>query len=366
MTSYDAIVVGAGPAGSTAARLLARQGFHVLMLDKARFPRQKPCGGALSPKAYRQLDFDISHLVKSRIANTLMKGPGGNSFVLSSGGAEILVVDRQELDTCLLQRAAEAGVHVQEDEAAESVGSGGTIVSTARASYRTMALIGADGCHSVIARAVGLLERRLWFRALHVEAPAHAGHREEAILDFRHPRGYAWLFPKGDRFNAGVCSRQPGWDLRPALVAFLKREGVALNSADCYHAWPIPVGARARKLHRGNTILVGDAAGLADPLLGEGVAYALMSGRLAADAVASYLRGESEDLARYSETMGRTLFKDLSGVASAASLLYRLPLLLLYLLRSCPALKRLALSVLSGERSRSNAWVCNGPNSRPR
>ncbi|MDP2935868.1 MAG: geranylgeranyl reductase family protein [Dehalococcoidia bacterium] len=358
MRTYDVLIVGAGPAGSTAARLLAGQGFDVLILDKSDFPRHKPCGGALSPKAYSQLDFDISDTVKSRVRRTQIKGQGKRAFALEFKDAEIWITSRDELDLRLLERALQAGASFKQGEAAVTVLDDGRAVQTPYGEYRCRVLVGADGCDSVVARALGLDEprpRRL--RALHFEAPMRGEPKDEAVLDFDCPGGYAWLFPKGDRFNAGICTREPGWSLRPRLEAFLRREGLVLEKGIDLRSRPIPIGGGSRPLHRANVLLVGDAAGLADPLLGEGIAYAIMSARLAAQAIAAFLKGETPDLAGYSDRIRRTLQRDLWGLSIGAALFYRFTALSLTLLRNSPSMRRLAINILSGQKSISGIWT---------
>ncbi|MDP2727077.1 MAG: NAD(P)/FAD-dependent oxidoreductase [Dehalococcoidia bacterium] len=366
MKTYEVIVVGGGPAGATAARRLARQGFGVLLLEKEIFPRHKPCGGALSPKTYSQLDFDISDLIKARVRRTLVRGPG-KPFVLESQDTEIWIVSRDELDLRLLDQASQAGAVVQQGEPVEAVLAGGEGVVTAGGEYRARVLVGADGYRSLVARSVGLeyLQPRL-FRSLQLECSTEGKPRTEAILDFAYPGGYAWLFPEGDLVNVGICTGRKGWSLKPRLAAFLQREGLDLACSPVYHSWPIPIGGSPRPLHRGNVLVVGDAAGLADPILGEGIAYAIMSAQLAAVAITDYLKGDSQDLVSYSDMISRNLNRDLRLLGRGAALLYRFPRLVLAFLRASPKLQASAFRVLSGRRSLSGLWGEKGISSLSR
>lgn len=272
------------------------------------------------------------------------------------------MVFRGELDLRLLEQASQAGAQVRQGEPAEAILGGGRVVSTTRGEYQARGLVGADGWRSLVARSLGLENpRQPWLRGLHLEGPLRGERREEAVLDFVHPGGYAWLFPKGDSVNVGICTRGKGRDLRPRLESFLHREGLALAGPATYHSWPTPVGGSFRPLHRGSTLLVGDAAGLADPLLGEGLAYAIMSAQLAAGAINDYLRGEAQDLAPYSEAIRRTLHRDLRPLALGAAGFYRLPRLCLACLRASPRLQTLAFQIVSGRRSPSGLWALGGP-----
>lgn len=358
MKTYDAIVVGGGPAGATAARQLALLGYDVLLLEKTAVPRQKPCGGALSPKAYGQLDFDISDIVKSRVRLTRVRGPDWSSRLLESSPAEIWMVRREELDARLTDQASQAGATVRRGEEVRSIEEMGRIVNTDAEAYRARALVGADGHGSIVARTLALTSPRpRCFRSIHVEYPSRGHQADEAVLDFSYPGGYAWFFPKGEVLNAGVCSKESRWDLRPALEDFLRKEGVTPAGPPRYHSWPIPLGGCYRPLHQSTSVLVGDAAGLADPLLGEGIAYAIMSARLAARAIDGYLKGMTADLSSYSATIRRTLHRDLKGLSVVAALFYRFPRLFLALLWTGPGVRRLAINVLSGRRSLSGVWL---------
>lgn len=339
---------------------LARLGHQVLLLEKASFPRQKPCGGALSPKAYRQLDFDISDLVKARVRRALLKGPGKSPVVLECGEAEVWMVCRHELDQRLLEQASQAGVVVRQGEPALALRDGGRVVVTAAGEYQSQVLVGADGYASLVAKSLGLDGGRRWLRTLCLEVPFPGQGRDEAVLDLAVPGGYAWLFPKGELVNVGVCAGSGGGSLRAGLESFLRREGLSLDCAHAYGSRPIPLGGSFRPLHQGNALLVGDAAGLADPLFGEGIPYALMSAQLAAAAIDGFLKGESPDLASYSKAIRRTLHRDLRALALGASLLYRVPRLFLALFRNSPQLRALALHILSGRRSPSGIWTSRG------
>ena len=154
---YDAIVVGAGPAGSTAAYRLARAGASVLLLDRARFPRDKPCGGGLTLRAVRLLPFPIDAVVEGRIARLEVGLRHRRRFERTSSSLLALMTQRRRLDAYLVEQAVAAGADFREDtkvgdasidDAFVSVEAGGT-------QYEASVLIGADGVNGVTARALG-------------------------------------------------------------------------------------------------------------------------------------------------------------------------------------------------------------------
>ncbi len=357
MTSCDVVVVGAGPAGSTAARELARKGARVCLLDRARFPRPKPCGGALSPRVLRHLPPGVEGLLRSRIQRAVFTFRSGKPFEVTSTVPMGYMVCREEFDTWLRNRAEEAGACVREGvavRAIERVGAGFHVRAAGEA-VRAAWVIGADGACSLV--AAQMLSRRLpaKFVGLESEVQCREGVLEDTVLvDVgRTPGGYAWAFPKGDRVNVGVMVEYPrGRDLRRALEAFvggvpdlppgaaMGRRGapVAAPQSD-----PMPCASKG-------VLLVGDAARLADPFLGEGIYYAIRSGSLAAAALLA--RGDGMDpAARYEATVAEAIWPDLRAAARIASLFHRMPRWWHHVLSRMPASLLQHVAVLTGEQS---------------
>lgn len=367
MGVYDAIVVGAGPAGSFAAYRLAQRGARVLLLERRRIPRAKPCGGGLTPKAYRQLDFPIDDLVMARQHGVWLRGHGTGPFPLGDPRAEIWMVQRPAFDQRLAERAVAAGAELRDDEALTAVTPGGAFaeVTTGRGRYRARAVLAADGSESPIARSLQLRRERdsRVVVALEVEAPAvdeSLGGR--ALVDFDVPHGYAWVFPKGDLYNVGLGSFDPGSfkTLRRLLDEFIGRSGLRFVGEPHVVGHRIPIGGVAEQLHRGNVALIGDAAGVADGLFAEGIAYALRTGTLAAEQVGRLLAGEVTDLSGYTQRLQGTLLRDLRAWRAIGSVVYRFPALSMRLLRASRRGQRLAAATIAGDRSLSKAWVRAG------
>src|SRR5688572_3177204 len=226
---YDAVVVGAGPAGAFSAYNLAQRGARVLLVERRAIPREKPCGGGLTPKAYRQLDFPIDDLVCSRPQAVWLRGRGVPAFALADGRSQIWMVRRPQFDQRIAERAAAAGAVLHDGEAVLSLE--GTTVRTDRGEYRAAAVLAADGSESPIARQHGLRPRRDERVVLALETEVPARDRDlagRALVDFDVPRGYAWVFPKGDIYNVGIGSFDPTAfkELRPRLSAFMEKCGL--------------------------------------------------------------------------------------------------------------------------------------------
>jgi geranylgeranyl reductase family protein len=310
--NYDAAIVGAGPAGSTAAYILGRKGYRVALLDKATFPRKKLCGGCLTAKTMRFLNrvFQESEesLTQKNIINfksnryeirykteTLIDKPSAFTFYF---------VDRGTYDAFLLQKAKEAGADVIEREKVihlelKTGENAGELTTSNDRHIRAKFIIGADGVNSIVrakffykTRQTGH-ESKKWNRSLAycLEVfPARQGKLQDLdypILSFGYLRwGYAWIFPNKNRLVVGMGGlHRKNKDLKTAFTKFLDDYNMEHVDPANAKGHPLPYGNFLKKPVQGNLLLVGDAAGLVDPMLGEGIYQAHKSGELAAQAI---------------------------------------------------------------------------------
>lgn len=320
VATYDTIIIGAGPAGSTAARLLARSGAKVLMLDRAAFPRDKPCGGGVTMQAARELDIDLAPVVERTITKARISFRQGASFGRDSQKPLAYMTQRSRLDEFLAEQAAEAGVEFRDGAPVKEIelGGGNVTVRSNGDTYRARALIGADGANGVTARALGLAsEPQPAAIALEGNLPIEngAGHAwaQTVALDFGGvPGGYGWLFPKDDHLNVGVGGwKRIGPTLRDRLSALCRYLDIDESKLTNLRGHHLPFRDRGVPIVRENALLVGDAAGLVDPLSGEGIHGAFKSGRLASEAIQGYLSGAAADLSAYEESIDRELMPDI-------------------------------------------------------
>ena len=293
MERFDVLVVGAGPAGSSAAIHLARGGARVLLADRARFPRDKPCGGGLTGRAVRHLPCDVSPVVEHVVDRFVLRVGYRGSFARSSEGPLILMTQRRRLDLHLAEQAAAAGADFRDGARVEGLALEGDRVtadvggSRIRAAY----LVGADGANGLVARAAGLGEGIVTGVALEanaawgaVDPTPYAGTAwvELGVVG----GGYGWVFPKDDHANLGVGGwHDEGPRLRSHLARLARVHGVDPGRLRDVRGHRLPMRRLSARAARGRVLLVGDAAGLVDPLSGDGMYEAFVSARLAAEAV---------------------------------------------------------------------------------
>jgi geranylgeranyl reductase family protein len=299
MDVWDAIVVGAGPAGCAAAYDLAVAGQSVLLLDKSDFPRPKACAGGLTTKAVKTLRYSIEPVVRAVVRRVQLDSEGLSTSLRSREPICVMTV-RAEFDEYCLGKTIAAGADFRRISAVREIkrSQSGLQLTTADATYRARFLIGADGASGQVRRLCG---QGAWFSpgfALEVQTSMPKG-EVDLSFDFGSvPGGYAWVFPKGNHLNVGVYSQSCAAGLtRSGLVRYVK-ERLGVDATEHVTGQYLGMGAEAcgvdyvRADLRDRVLLAGDAGGFVDPLTGEGIYGALLSGRAAAGAVLSELRGD--------------------------------------------------------------------------
>ena len=301
---YDVIVVGAGPAGSLAAFVLANAGARVALVDKAGLGRDKACGDLIGPRGVRLLDDLGLGVDGARTAGDMIgAGPTGRRVVLPARAGRsypghAVVVPRARFDAHLRAAALDAGA---DDISARLVSvDDGRVALDRGPAIDADFVIGADGATSTTAASAGLVDpaRVLWgfalrgYLATDVTLPVIALWNERPRRGFP---GYGWVFPGPEGANLGLglglgSSRRDAYRAQRQLDAFrIHLQRIGLLEVDdaptrVLGGW-LKMGIVGTRPAGGNVLLVGDAAGLVNPLQGEGIAQALASGHAAADAV---------------------------------------------------------------------------------
>lgn len=351
--THDAVVVGAGPAGAIAALHLARQGRRVLVLEKAAAGRDKPCGGGLTVRSWRELEVPIADLVVSRVETADLRCGAGRSVRVPLGARGVVMVRRRDLDRRIGEAAEQAGADLHHRDPALAIEPCGDAVDvrTERDRYRAATVLLATGAEAPLRSALGFAAPAGTMAvALELEGAAAAAPDPGAgfVFDYAVPGGYAWAFPKVGHegwWNAGIVTGRTGLgpELRVRLARFLDEVGLRFDTLSAERATGrrIPFWGGRRVLHRGRVALLGDAAGLADPFFGEGIAEALASGRLGARAAGDVIDGRRPDLAGYTASVDAGLHTHLWRMRQAARIVYHAPVTTLRALSASASVRRL-------------------------
>lgn len=357
-STFDVIVIGAGPGGSTTAEGLARAGLRVLLLEKSKLPRYKPCGGGLTAKVRTALGFDFAPVVENTISNASV-AYGERRMRLDLGGPAGWCVMRDKFDALLAERAARSGAVLRDGQPVTQVlfDSACATVTTPGGTERARWVVGADGVNGIVRRAAGLppLERvavaleaemdvssaalETWGGVLHMDFAALAG-------------GYGWIFPKAEHLSVGLGyilpPKQP-IDLRAALARYVASEPSLRGArARLTRGHRIPLGGCMGRYDTAGALLVGDAAGVADPFTAEGIYYAIRSGQIAAEELAAAFGKGDFDLRGYSRRINAEINSDFRYAWTFASVFYRVPKLAYRFFGSSQRIQRVIFQLVNG------------------
>ena len=313
--TYDAIVVGAGPAGSTCAYRLAEEGASVLLLDRASFPRDKPCGGGVTLRALKALPVGIDPVVEEVVTIAELRLGYRQRVERGSGKTLAVMTQRSRLDAHLAEEAVRAGASFRDGAKVERIVAEDGVVRVVAGGERLTAhaLVGADGVNGVVGRALELGGNQEVGVALEGNVPweklDHDRFGGRLVMELGVvPGGYGWVFPKGDHANVGIGGwGREGPRLREHLARLCAEHDLVPDDLEGVRGYRLPLRSPSSTLARGRTLVVGDAAGLIDPLSGGGMYEAFLSARFAAESVLDLLAGRAATLEAYSGRVARSL-----------------------------------------------------------
>ncbi|MGB3300958.1 MAG: geranylgeranyl reductase family protein [Phormidesmis sp.] len=356
MSRYDCIVVGAGPAGASAAYHLSQQNRTVLLLEKTKLPRYKPCGGGVSPEIAQWFDFDFEPVISQKVTRARYTWKLGE-VVEAELGTPIWMVRRNEFDHYIVQQAQAQGTVLQDETKVTGVEfvEGNWQVSTNRGeTFAGEYVIAADGGRGPMAKWLGFAERKASIAgAIEIEPKVavengHVVHFEFGLLK----NGYVWNFPKADGYSIGsgaFCTNQrQGKDLVQPMVDYAAAFGVD-GVREQKHGHPVYLWDGDQRLHTQNALLAGEAACVVDPFTAEGIRPSIFTGIKAAEAIARALDGKTTALEDYTKIVATELGSEMRLAARLAKAFYTAPHLSYRAIMSQPSATRAMGKILIGE-----------------
>jgi geranylgeranyl reductase family protein len=363
--SKDVAIVGAGPAGAWAAYSLARRGARVVLIDPSH-PREKPCGGGVTGRALELIAASVAghslpscHIHTARFLDSARARCAAVRLEdrPADRQPDLIVASRAHFDGALVAAAIDAGAELRRSRATDiRVERDGVRVETREGALRAACVIGADGANGLVRRRVAAAFRRDQL-SIATGFFAHGVTSRELVIEFvADPPGYIWSFPRPDHLAIGICAQADAGftaaTLRRRTAAWLDKTGVARGARLEPYSWPIP-SLNARdfddlELAGPRWCLVGDAAGLVDPITREGIFFALASGQWAAETLAAGL-----DPAQYASRVREEAIVELAHAAKLRSMFFAAPFLglLIEALQQSATLRAVMADLVAGRLS---------------
>ena len=301
MKNYDAIVIGGGPAGSTAAEKIAAEGFSVLMIDmKKEIGKPVQCAEAITEYSLKNNNLpQKKKWIKQKIKGIKILLPDNHCFYSASPG---LSIDRTQFDKWLAEKAIDSNCKLRTHTTMKEIlgKPGKWKVITNNGSFKSKMLIGADGASSKTARILNLLTNRKYITALQYKFNKKDSDFNEnewfcMTMDEKFMGGYGWIFTRGDEFNVGIGSPQGNIDL---LNQYCKQYNFDVDKKKKLNAGIVPYYFNLKSRTRKGAIIIGDAAGLTNPVTSGGIHQAIYSGKKAGEITVEALEKENIDLVK--------------------------------------------------------------------
>ena len=329
---YDCIIVGAGPAGGSAAYHLAKKGRSVLILEKESLPRYKPCGGGVSPQIAQWFDFDFSPVISLKVSSLRFTWKMGDPVDADLENTEpIWLVRRDHFDHFLVQKSQEQGAELKDNTEVKGIEWKGDRwqVNTADGFVEGRYLVAADGAKGMMANWLGFKDRkRRLAGALEAEASAQITGPQAVHFEFGMVKnGYIWNFPKADGYSIGIGTFRGGdqkQDFRAILAEYATLFGIDMKTTKQY-GHPLCLWDGNQKLHTQNALLVGESACVVDPMTAEGIRPSIFTGVKAAEAIDGAIAGNTNALEEYTNIINTEWGEDMAWAQRLAGVFYRVP-----------------------------------------
>lgn len=331
MKIFDVAVIGSGPSGASAALKLAENGISVVLIEKETLPRYKTCGGGFVYRGRKNMPFDISSVVDREFKKIDIYFEKANIHLTSEREDPIIsMIMRDDFDNLIVKKAKEAGITLLENHKLKDMSFDDDITTlhTSNGDIQAKFVIAADGALSPTAKLTGWEETRYLIPALEYEVEVSPEDFERLSKEVRFdfdavPLGYGWSFPKKNHLSIGVASaRRTKIDLKKYYKEYLVTLGITEIIKEEFHGFQIPVSPREDGFFRKNVLLVGDAAGFADPVTAEGISNAILTGVMAAESIIEAKLDSIETEKIYFEKLNKVLLPELKTGVYLSKLFY--------------------------------------------
>ena len=329
---YDVAIVGGGPSGASAALHSAQKGLKTIIIEKEVLPRYKTCGGGFVFRGRKEMPFDISSVVEREFnAVDIILGSKKRSFRTERASPIVTMIMRDSFDHLIVRKARENGVELLQGEAIQEIELGETAtLTTDHEQIKSRFVIAADGALSKTAKLAGWKESRMMCPALEYEIELYDDDLERLSTTTRFdinavPFGYGWSFPKKHHLSIGVgnfskSKKKP--NLKKYFQAYLNTLEIKHIKNSTSHGFIIPISPRKDGFVKKNVLLIGDAAGFADPLTAEGISNAIYSGKLAAQAIADSDMNLEKAKINYDDKLNDKLIPELRSGVEMSKIFY--------------------------------------------
>jgi len=324
-----------------ASYFLAKAGLKVALFEKEKLPRYKTCGGGLIHKSINILPFSLTGIVEKEFFEVTVRDHKiKRSFKVKRDVPIISTVMRENFDYNIIKTAEEQGVEIFLNTKVVDIIDKDNAVSvvTNNASYAAKYLIGADGTNGITAQKISdnrnykripALECEVYLSDVLLEKFSRFARFDFGIVPF----GYGWVFPKNDHLSVGILSMETKVNLNGQLQKYFTEIGIPDTAKIEKHGYSIPLNINNLPLAKNRILLTGDAAGLADPLMGEGISRALLSGKIAGEAISNNFSDPPEAVAFYNSRVYDEIIKDNKYAGFISLIVYKKPRLRSLLLK---------------------------------